>query len=307
MMWRGKMTADEWIAAHKYTGEKLRHIKDLVDYADSMHFGLISRILLHRYNNIRFEETGKGALAISAGQLSITNTKDSRKQFDKERKTIVASLILLLLLLFLAFYFGLLFMGGRIKPYAGAFQLLSAVSSTYKSWVTGAVDAVRLLKALRCSLWRFFLPVLWLVFFLAPLRALLCRALRWLCACAHIPRGPCDTINVLLNTGPLFFGACNPAWTALFLPATLNPFLIYEWPLTRWWLYVIRVVYVTIAKPIITIVERQYMLGIETSMGINQGGPGFWTGFPNLIPPMITLYTCNISYVLTTYAYTIIT
>ena len=59
--------------------------------------------------------------------------------------------------------------------------------------------------------------------------------------------------NVIPNAGP-------GAGTAVSLFANVKPLPVFEWPITRWWLYSIRVVYITIIKPVITLVKRQFVL-----------------------------------------------
>ena len=138
---------------------------------------------------------------------------------------------------------------------------------------------------------RAFLPVSW--------RGLFFRVWQSLKEQQSTIVGGNGTGNVVPNAGP-------GAGTAVSLFANLKPLSVFEWPLTKWWLYSIRVVYVTVIKPVITLVKRQFMLWIKTSMGVQLGDKGFWTGFNNLVPPIITVYTCNISYETTTYAYIII-
>ena len=90
----------------------------------------------------------------------------------------------------------------------------------------------------------------------------------------------------------------------LFLYEILGFPLFFEWIFGKWAFHATRTIYITVIKIVITVRERQIMLGAESSMGMDHNSRGFWSGFNNLIPRLVTVCTCDISYTSTTYAYT---
>jgi hypothetical protein len=144
----------------------------------------------------------------------------------------------------------------------------------------------------------------WWRFYPAPLRALFFRA--WQSCFKKITsclagRRAWQSCNVPCN-GTIF----NSEPACLFSYIVLYPWLFFNWIYFRWVRYSVRTIYITVFKVVITVGERYFMLGAATSMGTKPSSRGFWTGFYNLIPPLISACTCNISYTSTTYAYTII-
>jgi len=285
----------------EYINEKL---KSKLDFSSNPKLLFSASVRDHYRNNCRWLLFGQGRLAMSGGKSARSvaqnsdKQKDSEKQFKKERKTIVAFLILLLLLFLGVFFLWMIFMKG-IKPCGCVCKFFPASSLMYKPG-SGTV------------VW------LWGV-----LHYLLIRTRRAKSACGIPPirriGGQCpkeqqmplrgqsfarnDTTNVSQHTINMPPNVGPTTGTAIFLSTIVKPLSVFEWPITRWWLYSVRVVYVTIIRPVITVVERQFVLWIKTSMGVPLGGKGFWTGFNNLVPPIITVFTCSISYTSTTYAY----
>ena len=113
-------------------------------------------------------------------------------------------------------------------------------------------------------------------------------------------------ITSLTGKIPLNNTIFNPELGCFFPYIALCTPLSFDWWYFRWVHFSVRTIYITIFKVIITVGERHFILGIKTSLGGNCNKHGFWTGFYNLIAPIISICTCNISYETSTYAYTII-
>ena len=212
--------------------------------------------------------------------------KKSEKDSEKERERIIELLIiLLLLLLLLAFLFCLLMCHCK----RGCSCKLSALITVGLKGPhsSGLSQWLRIIWHKLCLLWQFLKG-----------QQILFGLLR---SCA--PRK--DAISGFPNMWPGFLFTISPADMSLFLYIGPCPLLFFIWPYYRWVRHSIRIIYVTIIRPIIPLVKRQFMLWAQTSMGTKPDGHGFWSGFDNLIPPLMSVFTYHISYTSTTYAYTI--
>ena len=119
ILWLKLITEQEWIDAHDYSGKERADLAHLSKYAQRKNFGQsFKRIALHRHNNIRYEETGKGALSMTSAhnsdeQIKTMEKKDTNEKKDEERKRenlremarFLLMILLLLLLLWLLFHF----------------------------------------------------------------------------------------------------------------------------------------------------------------------------------------------------------
>jgi GNAT superfamily N-acetyltransferase len=280
--------------------DEIRKLQPRLDFSSKQKPLFWSSVRNHYNNNYRWLKFGQSKLAMTVAQKS-----DNRWE-ERTAALICGFLILAVMALYPLIIFKRLMNWACIFP---RFLILSTVwinglpgpASTGMPKIIGGVQPLKVLRRV--------------AFFPAPRRAP--RRSRMAKSALSEP-SPIQRIgekflkeqqstiiggngagNVIPNAGP-------GAGTEVSLFANVKPLPVFEWPITRWWLHSIRVVYITVIKPVITLVRRQFMLWIKTSMGVPLGGKGFWTGFNNLVPPIITVYTCNISYETTTYAYIII-
>jgi hypothetical protein len=252
----------------------------------------------HKYNfenpdaALTFGATGRSATATVSENMAQTTDKDlqkkSKKDSEKERRKIIIALIILLLLLaLLMFFLCRIFM--CCCCLCGCTGKRAAWGYAWLKWVPAAV----------------------LTGWIGIIRH---RPHRWV-GVRGAQFGE-EGGDLFLHRVPLETGTKKGqgvAWMQGYVGIPFNPEpagLLISYPLLflncayfRWVRYSMRVVYITIIKAIITVVERHFFLWIKTSMGVKPGGRGFWSGFDNLVPPLITLYSCSISYISTTYAY----
>ena len=81
ILWMNIISGEEWIENHHYKGKDQVWIRSF--YTHSRRLGLLGRILLHRRNNIRFEETGKGALAMEGEIGGVEAFRSNAEWFSK--------------------------------------------------------------------------------------------------------------------------------------------------------------------------------------------------------------------------------
>jgi len=234
---------------------------------------------------------GQQRSAASARGLSYGQSlgKNSEKKSEEKRERIKEALIILLLLLaFLALLLYLMLTGNckcgctcKLAK-AGLVRLNKGPVTLIKKWLRG----IRYRPSLRHHL----IPVIF-----APMRALCFRAWQ---ICIKLP-------DSLLKYFYCNYTAFNPAQVLPF-SGVLNTLLFYNWLYFRLIYVSIHVIIVTIFKVIITLTQRQIVLWLATSMGTKPSGRGYWTGYFNLIPRFMNIYTCNICYTSTTYEYTTI-
>ena len=249
----------------------------------------VNNVLAHYQYNLEnpndvltFGARGRSTTFATLSRASAkTADKDSEKKSEEKRDRIIIALIIALLLLALLMFF-------LCRIFMWPFCLC------------GGALKMKCLRIIQCRWWRFYSASI------CPMRRLFCRAWQfcfkgitwcfyaWYHCWSLLENTPCN--------GTIF----NPEPMWLFLYIVLCPWLFFNWLYYRWTHHAVRTIYITVYKVVITAGERHFMLGIRTLLGGNTNSPGFWTGFNNLIAPVISACTYNISYTSTTYAYTII-
>jgi hypothetical protein len=242
----------------------------------------IYNILAHNRYNLYNREA---VLTIMKKSAKITE-EDTEK---KREKTIIALIILFLLLGLLMLYFLIIF-----KRSLNPGGLICQLPVLVTPWPTGmsgniAKKGPRIIQHWRCRSYRpaLFMPV------------------------SKIYSGwPYELLNNTRTVYPVVpinpFYAYYSATIQAFLNTILSTLIFYNWIYFRLLYVTIREIFVTVLKVVITVSERQIVLDAATSMGTEPGSRGYWTGFFNLIPRFINIFTCNISYTSTTYEYTMI-
>jgi predicted Rossmann-fold nucleotide-binding protein len=262
----------------------------------------VNNVIEHHLYNLRNPESVLAFGSRSRGMTSVallraSDKKASDRDSENKRDKIIIVIMALLLLVLLAFFLCRIFMW-PFCPCRCACRLPALVTV----WLKGPSSSLSMkwLRIIQYRWWRFYSVSI------CPMRALYCRAWQfcfkeitwcfyaWYYCWSLLENTPCN--------GIIF----NPEQAYLFLYIVLCSPLFLDWWYFRWVHHSIRTIYVTIFKVVITAGERHFMLGIRTLLGGNTNSPGFWTGFNNLIAPVISACTYNISYTSTTYAYTII-
>jgi uncharacterized membrane protein YidH (DUF202 family) len=276
-------------------------LKSKLDFSSNTKLSFWASVGDHYRNNRAWLLYGKGKLAMISVTSAYTNADETKKKSDEKRDRIMVILIILfLLLLFSPFYFCVLF--------NWPFCLCGCVCK--RGWAASISTMWR--GIIYDRLWRLSRHLSWRT--RRAKKSLKEQQISWeLHRCCILPPWVgqvCnDTINGFLSAGSLFLFNAG-LWYGSFLLFTDNAALclwqFYYWRYFWWPRHSIRVIYVTIMKPVITLTERNFMLWARTSMGTKPDGHGFWTGFDNLVPPLMTAFNCDISYTSTTYAYVII-
>ncbi len=283
MRWHGILPGDHSpIAERRRAG--IRMIKEEIKkgYQYGLFKSLTNNILAHRQYNFKNPDA-----ALSISDRSVRMTKEDTEK--KRGEMIIALAILFMLFVLpLAYLFIKLtrpislyrFIRGLMAPAKGQFRCLQATASSMREksiqygrcWLQRPASVVQVYKVY----------VEWT-----------CKAFNGVFAgyplepvapyCVFYPVPAHEYLNVILST-----------------------LLFYNWIYFRLLYVSIRVIFVTILKVVIMVSERQIVLDAESSMGTKPDSRGYWSGFFNLIPRFINIFTCNICYTSTTYEYTMI-
>ena len=285
--------------------EDIDSLRPELDIPEEFEFNHFKRLFWssyrnHVWNNLKWLLKNTGALAMTMPQVSYKQSDFEKKQREEKMEDLEILIILILCgLMALVVLIWSILMILSYKPCGSISKLMTPARAGTKNF---SLTTCRLVSTKRPGFieqrYGYYRPI-------PGVSVLYQRA--WQSPTKTFGNG----VYLWNMTWPLGKAPCNgtifnpePMW--LFSYIVLYMPLFFYWLYYRWIHYSVRTIYITVYKVVITVGERRFILGIRTLLGGNTNSPGFWTGFNNLIAPVISIPTSNISYTSTTYAYTII-